>query len=178
MKSSNPSTPIIASIAAVAVIIGAVTYVFNTEKPANTTRSQPSAFQTADGEDSDQVGSTYNVAGTGTAIGSGSSSGVSSTATYKDGTYSASSSYMVPHAQNNITVKITIANGAVSSVSASHNARDDESQMYVSRFNQSIDSAVVGKPFKNISLSRVGGASLTTDGFTQALAAIANQAKA
>jgi hypothetical protein len=49
--------------------------------------------------------------------------------------------------------------------------------MYIDSFDSSIKSVVIGKSL-DMSLSRVGGASLTTHGFEDALATIANQAKA
>ena len=60
-----------------------------------------------------------------------------------------------------------------------HDYQDHESQMYVSSFDDYISGKVVGKNISTLtSLSRVGGASLTTEGFDQAIQTIAAQAKA
>jgi uncharacterized protein with FMN-binding domain len=102
-----------------------------------------------------------------------------STSGYKDGTYTATASYYVPHGQNNISVTIVIKEGVVSSVTPTHDYQDHESQMYVSSFDDYISGKVVGKNISTLtSLSRVGGASLTTEGFDQAIQTIAAQAKA
>jgi hypothetical protein len=68
-------------------------------------------------------------------------------------------------------------NGVISALKTSHSYGDRESGMYIDSFDSSIKSVVIGKSL-DMSLSRVGGASLTTHGFEDALATIANQAKA
>ena len=52
-----------------------------------------------------------------------------------------------------------------------------ESERYVSGFESSIKSKVVGKKISDVNLSIVGGASLTTDAFTEAISEIQSEAK-
>ena len=97
---------------------------------------------------------------------------------YKDGTYTASATYSVPHGSNSISVNVTIANDAITNVSTNHTYKDSESGMYVDSFDSYISSKVVGKSVSSLSLSRVGGASLTTIGFNNALNTIVKNAAA
>lgn len=109
----------------------------------------------------------------------GSSSGSTASITnVKDGTYSATASYDTPGGVQDITVKLTIAGGSVSDSSLIQNASGREDEAYQSAFESEYQSQVVGKKISDISLNRVAGASLTTDGFNTALLDIANQAKA
>lgn len=100
------------------------------------------------------------------------------TSGYKDGTYSATASYYVPRGSNGITAKVTIANGKISSVTTNHTYADRESGMYIDSFDAAIKNAVVGQSADGLSLGRIGGATLTTDGFNDALTQIVTQAKA
>ena len=108
-----------------------------------------------------------------------STTSTTATSSYKDGTYKASVSYSVPHGETNtIDVEITIKNGVVSSVNTDNDYADHESGSYISSFEGSISSKVVGKALSELSLSRVGGASLTTSAFKKAITTISTQAKA
>ncbi len=108
---------------------------------------------------------------------SSSTTGTSTRSSYKDGTYTATSSYMVPHgAQNSITSTIVVSSGKITSVTTSNNYSDHESANYIDWFNQEISSAVAGQGLGDISVSRVGGASLTTSAFNDTLDTIRTQA--
>lgn len=108
-----------------------------------------------------------------------SSSAASATSTYKDGTYTTTTRYGVPHgAMNTVTVKLTVSGGTVTAVSTSHDYQDPESAGYIDWFNQDIESAVVGQSLGNVSVSRVGGASLTSMAFDNALDTIRSDARA
>ncbi|MFZ1802113.1 MAG: hypothetical protein WAW62_03760 [Candidatus Saccharimonas aalborgensis] len=108
------------------------------------------------------------------------SSGDSSTATsYKDGTYTASSSYNVPHGgQNSIKATITISGGKITAASATNSYTDRESAMYIDSFNSYVNSDATGQSLAGYSPSRIGGASLTTYAFSNAIDTIRAQAKA
>jgi len=99
--------------------------------------------------------------------------------TYKDGTYSATVSYYVPHgATNNLTAKVTVSSNKITAVTVNDNYSDNESAMYIDSFESAIKSAVIGQDVGSLSLSRVGGATLTTQAFDDALTTIRNDAKA
>lgn len=100
------------------------------------------------------------------------------TGAYKDGTYTATQLYGVPKGSNDITVTVVISSSAISSVTTSHTSSDRESAMYIDSFDTGINAAVVGKSLDEVSANRVGGASLTTDGFNAALDVVRTQASA
>lgn len=89
---------------------------------------------------------------------------------YADGKYSSQLDYQVPKGFiASIEVEVEIEEGVVKSVNTSHTAPELDSEFYQQQFDNSYEIAVVGKPLDDISLSRVGGASLTTRAFMSAL---------
>jgi len=108
-----------------------------------------------------------------------SSSSATSSSGYKDGTYKATSSYYVPRgATNSLTASVTISGGKISTVTVNNDFSDQESSMYIDSFVSAVQNAVVGKSVDGLSLGRIGGASLTTQAFDDALATIRTDAKA
>lgn len=116
----------------------------------------------------------FNTTNTTTATNSGNSS----TTNYQDGTYTANVSYNVPHGSNDIAVTVTVKNGSVESVKTSHDYTDRESGEYISNFETQIAQAVVGQPISSATVNRLGGASLTSQAFNQAVKQIEQQATA
>lgn len=106
-----------------------------------------------------------------TTSGSNASSG-----TYSDGTYTASAGYQAPSGTESITVELTVADGTVTAVNVSQQATDREAQEFQARFASGVSSAVVGKELSGLSVSRVSGSSLTSNGFNAALEDIRAQA--
>lgn len=70
-----------------------------------------------------------------------------------------------------IHVNISILDGVISDISFSYDSPSNrESGQYLRNFSASLNkSAIIGKKITNVSLSRVGGASLTTEAFMQAI---------
>jgi hypothetical protein len=115
----------------------------------------------------------------GTASSSGSSTTASkSTDTYKDGTYTEQGMYNSPGGQELISVELTIANNAVSAVTVKTVKADPTATQYEQLFEGGISKAVVGKKINDLNVSRVGGSSLTSQGFNDALTKIKADAKA
>jgi hypothetical protein len=109
---------------------------------------------------------------------SGASAGARlSSASFKDGSYTATSSFDTPGGVDDITVSLTLKDNTITTVSARESATDHDSQEYDQLFNGGIESAVVGKKIDELTLSRVAGASLTTEGFNGAIAQIERQAQ-
>ncbi len=94
---------------------------------------------------------------------------------YKDGTYTASSSYSVPEGTEQITVTLTIADDIVVDATVVNDASRGDSRKYQSRFQSGYKAQVIGKNIDDIQLSRVSGSSLTPRGFNSALAKIKTQ---
>lgn len=95
-----------------------------------------------------------------------------STNTYTNGTYSQSNTYNVPHGTNEIAVTLTLTDDIITNLTVTHTAQHRESQQYQNRFDKRIADQVVGSSIDDISVSRIGGASLTTRAFNAAVAAI------
>ncbi|MCB9834426.1 hypothetical protein H6792_00130 [Candidatus Nomurabacteria bacterium] len=108
---------------------------------------------------------------------SDSSSNTQASNTYQDGTYQSSQTYRVPGGTASLALELTLSQDIVESMDLTYQASDHESSQYLSRFESQISSKVVGKSLDQISLSRVAGASLTTDAFSLALQDIATEAQ-
>lgn len=96
---------------------------------------------------------------------------------YKNGTYTSKITYNVPdHKTYTMDVTLTIDKDKVTSsnIVYSSNASGDGN---TKKFNNAYSSQVIGKDVDSINLSRVGGASLTTNAFNNAIEAVKADAK-
>ncbi len=182
--SNNPNTAKIVGAVAISAVLIIGAYVFLTKdlqaNKATTSKkgtTVSSVSKVSDNSTSGYQPSVSSSSSTGSGLSSGSSQSSSSSSTTKDGTYKASANYYVPRGFNTITVSVSVKGGAVTKVSTSHDYSDRESGMYTDSFDSSISSKAVGQKIDGLSLSRVGGASLTTEAFDEAISQIANQAK-
>ena len=149
-EGNNSKKAIITAVAvlvAITLIVGATAYVGGHNPAANHTTSSGTATVAADPD-----------------------------ATYKDGTYSADSSYESPGGTEQMTVKITISNNTVTDSTVKVIPSESEAEEYQNMFLSGYKGQVVGKSVNSISLSRVSGSSLTSQGFNDALAKIRQQA--
>jgi uncharacterized protein with FMN-binding domain len=96
---------------------------------------------------------------------------------YKNGTYTATSDYFVPHGSESIDVKLTLADGAVTDVSIQNSESDHDSARYQENFAAVYKKYVVGKKISGLQLGIVAGASDTVQGFNDALSQIASKAQ-
>ncbi len=103
------------------------------------------------------------------------SSGESSTA-YNNGSYTASQSYVIGRGTSTVSATVTVENDVITVVRFANIVGDPESREYIGAFEGAIQPKVVGKRLADVSVSRVGGASLTTNAFTQVITKIENQA--
>lgn len=99
-----------------------------------------------------------------------------SSAATKNNTYAATIEYRVPASeQNTMTVNLTVQNGTVTEAEFKNITKSPQSVQYGARFINSYKAEVIGKKLSDINLSRVGGASLTSNAFNAALTAIKAQ---
>lgn len=98
--------------------------------------------------------------------------------TYKDGTYSATGSYLTPGGRESVDLTVTIKDGIIISTVLDSSGTSRDSREYQAVFAQSYKSQVEGKNADRVSLSRVAGSSLTSNGFNMALDQIKTDAKA
>jgi len=91
-------------------------------------------------------------------------------------TLTGTGSYLTPaRTPHEMDVTITLTNGLVSDVNVVYDNGEGFTDPNQERFAAVYKKEVIGKSLDEISLSRVGGASLTTEGFNKALAAIKAQ---
>ena len=100
------------------------------------------------------------------------------TSSYKDGTYSATGSYSSPGGRESIKLTVTIKDGVIVSTRLDEKASNGEAKEYQDDFDNGHKTLVVGKNIDEVSLSRVAGSSLTSNGFNDALDEIKSDAKA
>ena len=100
----------------------------------------------------------------------------SATNAYADGTYTVDAGYQAPSGSESITVELTIADDTVTAVTVTGDATDREASHYQRRFASAIPADVVGQDISGVSVSRVAGASLTSNGFNSALDEIRSKA--
>lgn len=101
------------------------------------------------------------------------------TSGFTNGTYTASADYNAP--KNNVetvNINLTLADGVIESINTTYEANHEISKARQAAFDEAYKSQVVGKKIDEVSLSRVGGSSLTTVGFMDALETIVDEARA
>lgn len=98
---------------------------------------------------------------------------------YADGTYTADGSYTSPGGEETITVTVTLADGVIDDVEVENpETTNPNSLRYQGEFIDGIAAEVVGVPLDDVSVDRVGGSSLTSGGFEDALETIRDEAAA
>jgi uncharacterized protein with FMN-binding domain len=96
---------------------------------------------------------------------------------YKDGSYSATATYRVPHGSESIGVTLTVKNGNVTGSSLQQSMSDRESQRYQEDFAAEYQAYVVGQKLSSLNVPVVAGASDTSDAFNQAANQITQKAQ-
>lgn len=97
---------------------------------------------------------------------------------YKDGTYSATGTYLSPGGRESVELTVTIKDGVITDTSLKADAASRESEEHQELFIDNYKTLVVGKSINGLSLSRVAGSSLTSNGFNDALDEIRDDARA
>ena len=98
--------------------------------------------------------------------------------TFINGSYAEIGQYITPGGPESIDVTLTIADNVITSVTVKGNAADSDAIEYQAEFISGYKSLVVGKHIDKVSLSRVAGSSLTSNGFNAALKLIKADAQA
>lgn len=130
-------------------------------------------------KDSTSGSTTAATASQSSASSTSTSTSSSSSASYKDGTYTTTTNYETPHSDtNSLKVTVTIASGKITAVTTDDTYNDHDSAEYINSFEGSVKGVIVGQELGSTSQSRIGGASLTSQAFYDALDTIATQAKA
>lgn len=88
---------------------------------------------------------------------------------YADGDYSATGEYQSPGGSESIEVDVTLENDVVTSVTVVGNATAGNPLRYQTEFEEGIADEVVGVDIDELSVDKVAGSSLTSDGFNDAI---------
>jgi len=110
--------------------------------------------------------------------GDGSNPDADTSAEYTDGEYEALGQYVSPAGPSEVTVAITLEDDVVTDVLVTPHATEGNSIQFQGQFADGIAAVVVGKDIDTLTVSRVGGSSLTSGGFNDALAQIKAEALA
>lgn len=97
---------------------------------------------------------------------------------YIDGSYVSTITYSVPRGfTDTITLNVTLQGDQITSFSQDNVATNPTSTSYVNEYLAAFNNnSVLNQSIDDVSLARIGGASLTTQAFMNALAAIKSQA--
>lgn len=105
------------------------------------------------------------------------SSDTTSSADYKDGTYSTDVTYQTPKRDEyGVNVSLTLVKDIVTDAKVTY-SNGGEKDPNAARFEAAYKVEVIGKDIDTLNLARVGGASLTTAAFNNALVNIKADAK-
>lgn len=97
---------------------------------------------------------------------------------YADGGYQADGSYTSPGGRETIEVNLSLADGVITAVSVDNPATTNPNSLrYQGDFIAGIADEVVGVAIEDVEVDRVGGSSLTSGGFNEALDDIMAQAQ-
>ncbi len=88
---------------------------------------------------------------------------------YADGDYSATGEYQSPGGRESIEVDVTLESGVVTSATVVGNATAGNPLRYQTEFEEHIADEVVGVDIDQLSVDKVAGSSLTSDGFNDAI---------
>ncbi len=93
-----------------------------------------------------------------------------------DKTFTSTVSYNVPeNGVQSLSITVTLNENIITNISILQSKGAGKSRNYQNNFEASYKSLVLGKDIKSVSLSRVGGASSTTNAFNQAIKSINSQ---
>lgn len=101
---------------------------------------------------------------------------VDTSASYADGDYAASGSYVAPSGQEHVEVELTLEGDIVTAITVTPTATDPQASGFQQQFAGGIAELVVGRDIDTLDVSRVAGSSLTSGGFRSAIDAIKAEA--
>jgi len=93
------------------------------------------------------------------------------TGPYEDGTYDATADYQSPNGTETIKVTLTLEDDIVTDVEVEGKSKNPspEVEQHQGEFEDGIADVVVGKNIDDLDVHRVGGSSLTSSGFNEAV---------
>jgi len=96
---------------------------------------------------------------------------------FKDGTYTVEDAYFVMAGLSEpMRTTVTLADGVITDASVAFDTQDIHSEYHQRDFSAVYKTQVIGAEITDVPFSRIGGASLTTGGFNDALEKVMSQA--
>jgi uncharacterized protein with FMN-binding domain len=108
----------------------------------------------------------------------GSETDAAAAGDYADGTYEASGDYQSPNGTETVDVTLTLEGDIVTDVEVVGHAEVPNSVRFQGEFIDGIADEVVGQDIDSLAVDKVGGSSLTSGGFNDALETIKSEAAA
>jgi uncharacterized protein with FMN-binding domain len=102
------------------------------------------------------------------------------TGPYEDGDYDATADYQSPNGTETIDVELTLENDIITDITVTGKSVDPSPEVlrFQGEFEAGIADVVQGKNIDELDVHRVGGSSLTSSGFNEAIHQIKVKAKA
>lgn len=151
-KSPNKAVVALIVVALLASVAAGSLYVYNSHNEASSLVQSTSSAANPTAASSEQT-----------------TPAATTTPSYANGIYTATGSYSTPESSESIDLTVTIVDSTITAVSVQNSGNVRESRDYQQRFMHNCTNLVVGKNIDSVSLSRVAGSSLTSDGFNTAL---------
>ncbi len=164
----NSRLKLITTVLAVLVVAGVVVLADHFKPQRSGTATNASSPITATAPSSTASNSTSQSA----------SDGSSANGSLKDGTYTTTSDYQVPHGSEELQVSITLKDGVVTASTVQNSENNFDSAQYQEEFAAAYKSHVVGQKISSLQLGTISGASDTTSAFNDALSQITSKAQA
>ena len=184
--------PIVLIIVGLAVAVGIGSYFLRPEEPATTGETELVVELPAEEPASEGPTSSDDTGGTPTQVApttpvvtpapttpAAEPAPVTITTVYADGAHAATAPYTAPNnARHNVAVTLTLKDDVVTAANVTYSGdKVETSSNYQSRFSNAYQAQVIGKKLDSIQLSRVGGASLTSNAFNAAVSQIKSSAR-
>lgn len=90
-------------------------------------------------------------------------------ADYQDGDYTAEGGYISPGGPETVTVTLTLEDSTITAIDVTGSGSTPNAKKFQGEFIEGIDEIAVGKKIDELTVSKVAGSSLTSQGFTKAL---------
>jgi hypothetical protein len=165
--------PIVLGIVAIIALTGAGIFFFTPQQASEAATPQEEAARIeADEQTTVEMETESNIT-----IDTQAQTEVGSETNLSSQTYSAEATYLTPaRTSHNITVSLTLSTeGVIEDSNIIYDGGEGFSNANQERFDAAYQSEVIGQNISTINLSRVAGASLTTEAFNEAVAEIEAQ---
>lgn len=110
--------------------------------------------------------------GTGASASVADSGAQATSGDYADGTYTETGNYQSPNGTEQVDVTLTLESNTITDVSVVGFGESPNSKQFQGEFINGIAAEVVGKNIDELSVDKVAGSSLTSDGFNSAIEVI------